>query len=76
MWDVSTQIVSNSAIYGWAYETYYQGINRANQVLTNVPGIAMADAALKNRILGQAYFLRGLYLFHAVNMFKNVPLPT
>ena len=68
--------VSNSAIYGWAYETYYQGIYRANQVLTNVPGIEMADAALKNRILGQAYFLRGLYLFHAVNMFKNVPLPT
>lgn len=68
--------VSNAAIYGWAYETYYQGIYRCNQVLTNVPGIAMTDQELKNRILGQAYFLRGLYLFHAVNMFKNVPLPT
>lgn len=68
--------VTDAAIYGWAYETYYQGIFRANQVLTNVPKIEMADAALKNRILGQAYFLRGLYLFHAVNMFKNVPLPT
>ncbi|WP_035668784.1 RagB/SusD family nutrient uptake outer membrane protein [Flavobacterium sp. 83] len=68
--------VSNSAIYGWAYETYYQGIYRANQVITKVPAIEMADANLKNRILGQAYFLRGLYLFHAVNMFKSVPLPT
>jgi tetratricopeptide (TPR) repeat protein len=68
--------VSNAAIYGWAYETYYQGIYRANQVLTNVPGIDMADTELKNRILGQAYFLRGLYLFHAVNLFKSVPLPT
>ncbi len=68
--------VSNAAIYGWAYETYYQGIYRANQVLTNVPNINMTDAALKNRILGQAYFLRGLYLFHAVNMFKSVPVPT
>lgn len=68
--------VSNSAIYGWAYEAYYQGIYRANQVLTKVPAIEMADANLKNRILGQAYFLRGLYLFHAVNMFKSVPLPT
>ena len=68
--------VSNSAIYGWAYETYYQGIYRANQVLTNVPAINMTDAALKNKVLGQAYFLRGLFLFHAVNMFKNVPLPT
>ncbi|OOG63672.1 RagB/SusD family nutrient uptake outer membrane protein [Flavobacterium sp. A45] len=68
--------VSDAAIYGWAYETYYQGIYRANQVLANVPGIEMSDAALKNRIIGQAYFLRGLYLFHAVNMFKNVPVPT
>ena len=68
--------VADPAIYGWAYETYYQGIYRANQVLTNVPAIEFQNAALKNRILGQAYFLRGLYLFHAVNMFKNVPLPT
>lgn len=67
---------SDAAIYGWAYETYYQGIFRANQVLTNVPAINFEDSALKDRILGQAYFLRGLYLFHAVNMFKNVPVPT
>ncbi|UOB16491.1 RagB/SusD family nutrient uptake outer membrane protein [Abyssalbus ytuae] len=67
--------ISDAAIYGWAFETYYQGIYRANQVLDNVPGIEMEDSALKNRILGQAYFLRGLYFFHAVNMFKNVPLP-
>ncbi|MFL9832019.1 RagB/SusD family nutrient uptake outer membrane protein [Flavobacterium sp. ST-87] len=67
---------SNAEIYGWAYETYYQGIFRANQVLTNVPAINFEDGALKNRILGQAYFLRGLYLFHAVNMYKNVPVPT
>lgn len=68
--------VADPAIYGWAFETYYQGIYRANQVLTNVPEIKFEDAALKNRVLGQAYFLRGLYLFHAVNMFKNVPVPT
>lgn len=68
--------VSDAAIYGWAYETYYQGIYRANQVLENVPNIAFDDATLKNRILGEARFLRGLYLFHAVNMFKNVPIPT
>ncbi|MFA9190617.1 RagB/SusD family nutrient uptake outer membrane protein [Flavobacterium sp. FZUC8N2.13] len=67
---------TDAAIYGWAYETYYQGIFRANQVLTNVPAIDFENAELKNRILGQAYFLRGLFLFHAVNMFKNVPVPT
>ncbi|SFU60554.1 Starch-binding associating with outer membrane [Pustulibacterium marinum] len=67
--------VSNAAIYGWAFETYYQGVYRCNQVLANVPNIEFEDTALKDRILGQAYFLRGLYFFHLVNMFKNVPLP-
>lgn len=62
-------------IYGWAFETYYQGVYRANQVLENVPNIEMENTDLKNRVLGQAYFLRGLYLFHLVNMFKNVPVP-
>jgi len=65
---------SDASIYGWAFEMYYQGIYRANQVLQNVPNIEM-DSDLKNRILGQAYFMRGLYFFHAVNMFQNVPLP-
>src|SRR5690606_1572149 len=67
--------IADPSIYGWAYETYYQGVYRANQVLENVPNIEMEDADLKTRILGQAYFLRGLYLFHAVNMFNMVPLP-
>ncbi len=31
--------VTDAAIYGWAYETHYQGIFRANQVLTNVQKI-------------------------------------
>jgi hypothetical protein len=67
--------IADAAIYGWAFETYYQGIYRANQVLQHVPEIEMEDQALKDRILGQAYFMRGLFFFHAVNLFKNVPLP-
>jgi len=63
----------NIAIYGWAYETYYQGVARCNQVLENVPKIEM-DQALKDRIIGQAHFLRGLYFYHLVNFFGNVPL--
>ena len=61
--------------YGWTFDEYYQGISRCNQVLQYVPGISM-DANLKNRIIGQAYFLRGLFYFHLVDMFGNVPLPT
>ena len=61
--------------YGWAYSDYYEGVNRANQVLANVPAINM-DADLKNRVLGQAYFLRGFFFFQLVNFFGSVALPT
>ena len=56
------------------FTAYYQGVFRANQVLESVPGIEM-DTALKDRILGQAYFLRGLYYFHLADIYQNVPMP-
>jgi tetratricopeptide (TPR) repeat protein len=65
----------NESVYGWAFGAYYEGVSSCNQVLENVPGIAM-DSALKSRVLGQAYFLRGLYFYHLVNFFGNVALPT
>ena len=65
----------NTAIYGWCFGAYYEGVLRVNQVLENVPNIDM-DANVKNRVIGQAYFLRGLYFYHLVNMFGNVALPT
>ena len=53
---------------------HYIMVSRANQVLENVPGIEDLDPALENRLLGQAYFLRGLAYFNLTNMHDNVPL--
>ena len=64
----------NDAIYGWVFGAHYEGASRANQVLDFVPGIEM-DEAVKQRTLGQAYFLRGLYFYHLVNLFGSVSLP-
>ena len=57
------------------FTAYYQGVFRANQVLENVPGDISMDTALKNRILGQTYFLRGLYYFHLADIYHNIPMP-
>ncbi len=51
------------------------GILRCNLVLKNVPGIDM-DATQKNRILGEAHFLRAHYYFILVRLFGDVPLIT
>ena len=53
----------------------YPGILRCNIVLKNVPSIDM-DAALRDRILGEAYFLRAHYYFILVRVFGDVPLQT
>lgn len=58
------------------YDTWwhhYRGVYRANQVLANVPGIAM-DEALKTRILGEAKFLRAVYYYNLISIWGNIPL--
>jgi len=66
-WDARSSVPAN--FWGKSYE----GVVRANQVITNVPNIAM-DEGLKNRILGEAHFLRALFYFHLTNLWGDVPL--
>lgn len=53
----------------------WPGILACNIVLQKVPAISM-DQALKNRILGEAKFLRANYYFILVRFFGDVPLIT
>lgn len=53
----------------------YECINRANVVLGRVDGVSMSDES-RNRIKGQALFLRGYTYFHLLRCFGGVPLPT
>jgi hypothetical protein len=51
------------------------GILRCNVVLQKVPEMNI-DENLKNQIIGEAHFLRGLYYFILVRYFGDVPLIT
>lgn len=51
----------------------YEAIARANNVIANVPAIPMDDV-LKNRIIGEAKFIRAYTYFNLVNIFGPVPL--
>ncbi|KIC94829.1 RagB/SusD family nutrient uptake outer membrane protein [Flavihumibacter solisilvae] len=55
----------------WAGQ--FQNINLANQVLANVPPIAMEEG-LKNRFLAEAKFIRAYSYFRLVRAFGGVPL--
>ncbi len=51
----------------------YEGINRCNRIIQQVPNINMA-ADLKARILSEARFLRALNYFYLVNIYGPVPV--
>jgi hypothetical protein len=69
---------SNQAFNGqWTYD--YEGISRANLAISYLNDAAITtkiaiDPALKNRLLGEAYFLRAFYYFDLANNFGDVPL--
>lgn len=71
---------SNQAFNGqWSYD--YEGISRANLAISYLTDAAVIDKvgmdpALKNRLLGEALFLRAFYYFDLVNNFGDVPLLT
>lgn len=53
---------------------HYIMVSRSNQALENIPSIENMDETLRERLLGQAYFLRGLAYFNLTNVMDNVPL--
>src|SRR5207249_2361660 len=57
------------------WQHHYEAIFPANQVIARVPGIRM-DAALRDRIVGEAKFIRALMYFNLVTLYGNVPLTT
>ncbi len=69
---------SNQAFNGqWSYD--YEGISRSNLAISYLTDAAITakiaiDPELKNRLLGEVYFLRAFYYFDLVNNFGDVPL--
>ena len=56
------------------WEAMYDGINRANQLLKNVPNVADLSSVEKDEIMGEAYFLRALQYHNLVRLWGGVPL--
>jgi len=69
----STHSLSSTSIPGSFWNDHYQGIFRANTLLSKLPAVDMNDD-LKVRFAGEIKALRAIYYFNLVRMFKNVPL--
>ena len=67
-----TSADNNSTVAGW--NNAYNGILQANTILDRIDPVAYTDAAAKNRVIGEAKFLRALHYFNLVRLFGDVPL--
>ncbi|MGN7705239.1 RagB/SusD family nutrient uptake outer membrane protein [Chryseobacterium sp. JV274] len=56
------------------FASNYQGINRCNQALKYLPQLDKADPQLRERLAGEAKFLRAFMYFTLVKSFGGVPL--
>jgi hypothetical protein len=70
---VSGNVSATSDYVSW--NSLYAGINRCNSVIKNVPNITDPSlASRRDRIIGEAYFLRGLFYFYLTRTYENAPL--
>ncbi|WP_316838617.1 RagB/SusD family nutrient uptake outer membrane protein [Pedobacter gandavensis] len=71
-------ITSESIYTQGTWQTYYEGINRANLVIEKIPQMASfnqeGQGKTLNRYLGEAKFLRGYYYAELVRLFGGVPI--
>jgi tetratricopeptide (TPR) repeat protein len=63
----------NSGLVASMYNSCYVGIGRTNEILASVQEGSFSQES-KDRILGQASFLRALFYFDLVRYFGGVPL--
>lgn len=56
------------------WNTSYSAILQANVILDRIVGVSYADPAAKNRIIGEARWLRALSYYNLVRSFGDLPL--
>lgn len=69
----SMQIQVNDVHVEKMYAAYYGTIGVANDILKNLP-LSSIEKASKDRIMGEAYFIRAMTYFNLVRQFGKVPL--
>lgn len=62
------------ALYIW--RSPWVGISQCNLVLNSVPSSDLVSERIKNRSMGEAYFLRAHYYYILVRLFGGVPIRT
>ena len=71
--------ISSNGLLRDFYRAQYQGIGRCNMALQYIPEMqtdTVFTASLKERLLGEAYYLRAYYYFRLLRVYGGVPITT
>mgnify|MGYP003306356532 CR=1 FL=1 len=65
-------LVTEENVHSDYWNAYYSGIARANMAIANLDKVE--DEAMRNQLLGEAYFLRSFFLFDLTQLCGEIPL--
>ncbi len=74
-----TQGTENASSVAWVSDTYgwnamYKAIRNANIAIANLPTATFSDVVLKDKLLGESYFLRAYYYQQLLRFYGGVPI--
>lgn len=75
---INKKVNPENATISGAWTAIYRTVNRANNVIAKVPTVTdpLLTDALKNQLVGEAYFIRALAYFDLARTWAGVPLIT
>ena len=68
-------VTSNTELTHYYFKYCYIGINRANAIISKISGSKLSEE-VRNRVVGEAYFLRAWNYFNLVRTFGICPVTT
>ena len=60
-------------LYENAWKHVYEGLNRASTIIYSIDNVEWANQADRDQLLGEALFMRALYVMWGSQMFGNIP---
>lgn len=70
--DYSANFLGTDPFVTGVWEVFYVGINQCNAIIGRAPKTEGISDAVRNRVIGEARFLRALFYFHLVQQYGDV----
>ena len=72
---ISHLMTNKDALYSTAWHSTYVGIARANAIISSVDAFNWSgNEKVRNQLLGEAYFMRGLFTLWGTQFWGDIPL--